>query len=278
MLSSHLKDIISRRLDVEKQEQLRAWVKEITIMKEEASRYGRLGSSAWLSSLTEKFGTFIKARGDLVWSVVVRTVSIGGVEDIQTLAEDLRAIVDLQLEENHHEISELFSKEFGAYIARNSATYFEELNRARSQSQLKISSEIDLFVVSLKRRMATSNEKDQANVFNIYSPVGTIQTGTGSIAHVTQNVDTASMQALSQAFDSVERALHTIRYLDLPREQEVVELVREGSAEVQKDSPNMIKINTYIMTIASIIQGIGALGPAYALLKSAALPFGIVLP
>lgn len=51
-----------------------------------------------------------------------------------------------------------------------------DLSREREKGIRKISTEIDLFVESLKSKESKSDDKSSSTILNIYSPVGSIQT------------------------------------------------------------------------------------------------------
>ncbi len=153
-----------------------------------------------------------------------------------------------------------------------------DLDKEREKAIRKISTEIDLFVESLKSKESMSGDKSSSTVLNIYSPVASIQTGPNSTAYVTQNIDTEAREKILAALKSVEEGLRDIASLPYHPKDEILELIQEGRAEVQKPKPNTTKLRTLLQTIGISIQTVGSLQSAYETLKVALTYFGIALP
>jgi hypothetical protein len=123
-----------------------------------------------------------------------------------------------------------------------------------------------------------SNEKSDQNVFNIYSPVGAIQTGANAIAYPTQYLDTATQERLLNALKFVEEALANTDSLPSHPKSEIVELVQESRVEIQKEKPNTTKLQTLLSTVGASIRTVASLKPAYETLKTVLVYFGVNLP
>lgn len=56
---------------------------------------------------------------------------------------------------------------------------------------------------SLKRKAAINEQEATTTVFNIYSPVGAIQTGNSSIANITQGIDDQVREHLVKVLEEI---------------------------------------------------------------------------
>jgi hypothetical protein len=59
---------------------------------------------------------------------------------------------------------------------------------------------------------------------------------------------------------------------------EVVAVVEETRSELLVDRPNRTKLQAFFSVITSTIQTLASAQPAYQALKTALLPFGVILP
>lgn len=59
---------------------------------------------------------------------------------------------------------------------------------------------------------------------------------------------------------------------------ELLDLIEEGRAEVDKAKPNGMRLTSVFSAIATAIQTAGSLQSAYQALKAALLPLGLPLP
>jgi hypothetical protein len=150
----------------------------------------------------------------------------------------------------------------------------DSFSEAHSDTVDKIYSEIELFVISLKKK-ETKKEKSPT-VMNFYSPVGAVQTGPNTTANITQNIGAEAKDAINTAFNILITKLPEIQ--EFQQKSELVELAEDGKIELLKDKPNPLKIQNYILTIGTMIQTTAALKPVYQLLKQGATYLGFSLP
>lgn len=148
---------------------------------------------------------------------------------------------------------------------------------ARSAALKKVGTEIDLFVYALQKKQGTRTG-GEAPVFNIYSPVGSIQTGDHSISNVTQNLDAEVRTKILDALHQIsERLKDPNTFLAEPKAA-IVELVDEGQQEIRKDKPNFTKLRSILSSVGGSIQTVASMKPAYEMLKQALTFLGISLP
>jgi hypothetical protein len=153
-----------------------------------------------------------------------------------------------------------------------------ELDSAKNQALAKVGTEIDLFVHALKKKEAVETNGTSSTVFNIYSPVGSIQTGDSSIANVTQNIDTEVKEQIRKALEDIELALNQPEVEPSSSKTELIEVVQESKDEIQKEKPNVTRLRSLLTTVGTSIQVVSSLKPAYETLKHALTFLGISLP
>ncbi|MEW5818066.1 MAG: hypothetical protein AB1798_22075, partial [Spirochaetota bacterium] len=154
----------------------------------------------------------------------------------------------------------------------------EELDRARNQALAKVGTEIDLFVHSLKKKADSEKNGSSSTVLNIYSPVGSIQTGNYSIANVTQNIDTEVREQIRKILEEINLALSHSEVETTAPKSELIEIVQESQKELQKEKPDVTRLRSLLITVGTSIQVVSSLKPAYETLKQALTFIGISLP
>ena len=142
----------------------------------------------------------------------------------------------------------------------------------------KRESDIDLYVLALISKLKFEHLPADSVVNNFHGPVGAFQIGQPSTPTATQINNSADSEALRRALDLVEASLPAAATSPGLSTAEVLELVDETRAELAKARPNSIKLRTIASGVATAIQTVGPLQPAYQALKAALLPFGVLLP
>ena len=136
-----------------------------------------------------------------------------------------------------------------------------------------------MFVETLTRqRQQRTDQTEGKPVYNIYSPIGAFQTGAGSSANVVQHIGTQERETLLQALVVVKDALSKLPETAGISKAEIVEMVEDAHAEIQKSAPNRIKMTSILTTVGETIRVVGSMNSAYQSLKTALLPHGITLP
>jgi hypothetical protein len=218
-------------------------------------------------------------RAQIAWQTLFRFVTTSGITYYEGLAEDLKKVIADHLPENLVDLKGFVKEEAEALGLPDLISQLQaEVEGARATTLAKINGEIELFVISLKNRAQVSKDQPEQTVFNIYSPVGAIQTGATAVAYVSQTIDTATRDKLLNVLRELEQRLETVDSLPKHPKHEIIELVKESETEVRKETPNSTKLRTILSAIATSIQTVADLRPAYEGLKEALMYFGITLP
>lgn len=87
-----------------------------------------------------------------------------------------------------------------------------------------------------------------------------------------------NQESLLQALDDIKKYLESGGDLSGFAKEEVIELVDDSRAEVEKPNPNITQLKTYLIGVAISIQTVASLKPAYEAIKLALSRFHITLP
>ena len=279
MLDQQITRIADDRIKLEIAEQNKKVCEDIQRIMSEMAARGSVHSGATIQMLASLCSEATKDRVQLAWVTLFRFFTTGGVKYYDGLAEELKNIVASYIPESLDDLKGYLKKQIELLgMAGLISEAYRRVEAERITALVRINGEIDLFVISLRGREKILSDKSDQNVFNIYSPVSAIQTGSHAIAYPTQYLDASTQERLLNALKGVEEALaHTDALPGHPK-NEIVELVQESQTEIQKEKPNTTKLKASLSTVAESIRTVASLRPAYETLKSLLIYFGINLP
>lgn len=279
MIDQEISKIANDRIRIEIEEQNKSLRTEIDRYKRELAARGTLRSSTTITLVAGLCEDAIKNRAQLIWQTLFRFITTAGISYSAEVADELKSMVAHHLPEKLGDLRE-FIKE-ASKIARSSNLgdrFIDNLNICRKKALAKVGTEIDLFVHSLKKKAESIKGEASSAIFNIYSPVGSIQTGDKSIANITQNIDTEVKVQIQKALEEIISKLNESE-VDTPLpKNELIEVAQESQVEIQKEKPNVTRLRSLLSTIGTSVQVVSSLKPAYNTLKQALAFMGISLP
>jgi len=226
MLDPQVVALANDRIRLEIAEQNKRVSEDISRINSEMAMRGTLRSGGTIKRITSLCSDATKDRAQLAWATFFRFLTTGGIKYYDGLAEELKRIVAQHLPESLDDLKGYVKRTVeNIGISNLDSQMLQMVEDARTAALAKINGEIDLFVIALREREKMSNEKSDQNVFNIYSPVGAIQTGPNAIAYPTQYLDSATQERLLNALKVVEEALANTDSLPGHPKSEIVELV-----------------------------------------------------
>ena len=217
-----------------------------------------------------------EARTLLAWSAVKDVLGAAALQHSETLAAELLAIVDKGA--RRADVREVLRRRIDTRGGAISDPAEFDLDGPTLRAIAKRESDIDLYVLALISKLKVERLPEDSIVNNFRGPVGAYQIGPASATTVTQISNSADSEALRRALDLVEASLPAAANSPGLMADEVLELVDETRAELAKARPNSIRLRIVASGVATAIQTIGILQPAYQALKAALLPFGVLLP
>jgi hypothetical protein len=268
------REIATARVALEFRERQLATAQEVARIKSEMSARGVLFSGMTIQRIREAIGREFDVRGFIAWNVWARALSATRAEITPELASELKAHVRRHLGEECGDLVAHYRDAINL-MQGGAGARIEDLDPLREQAIAKVSSEIDLGLLEAAR--ADPRGANAAPVFNIYSPVGAIQTGAGSSATVHMSFTEAERRPLLEALQAVEHALRDAA-ISTGLRDELTEAVVVARSEVQKNKPNMLTLRGVLTGIGTTIQTLGTASAAYQLLKAAAASIGLHLP
>ncbi len=277
MLDPKFTELADRLIQVEFQERRQHLSREIEYVYNEMADRGIGRSGIAVARIRELCVREVGIRASIVWQMLVKVISSTGVGPSETLAQDLKAEIERYLPPDLPELTQIVRQHADRVrIEQTPST----LNEVRTHALNKVGVEIDLFVHSLMSQ-AQAREGQPASpppVIHIHSPVGVIQTGPGATANVLQDLGTEGREELLRVLRQLSESLAALQELPGSPKEEIIELVHDGITEIQKPTPNGMRLRSILTTVGPAIQTVGALHSVYQALKAAALLLGISLP
>ena len=276
MLDPKVTDLVDRMVRDQfddRREQLRL---EITEVQNEASNRGSARSGSAIKKICDLCAHDIKVRTVIVWQTLLKVLSQTGIVPSEGLAQELKSLVAGY----ESAITVVALQHSDQAVAGTTINSRESLEAALNKAMTKVYTEIDFFILSLVRsNEARETERGSPQpIFNFYSAVGAVQTGSSATANVAINIGPEDREALFRALDLVKSALAGVQSLPANPPAEIIELVDEVKSEIEKPKPNGTRLGSLALTIATAIQTVGSLQPAYQTLKAALLSLGVMLP
>lgn len=266
------------RIKLAIEEQSKELARNIEIRKGQMNARGLLMSSNMVQAVVDECVKTIQKRAEIVWSTLHRALTTVGVDYDDAMEKQLNdasaqyfpdPMADIEAHIN--EITKLMGM---PNLAGNVAP---QVSAARSSALRLINSEIELFVLALKKESASAVPyAPQIHISN--STIGAFQAGHNSTATITQQVQNAGNEGLLRALEIIEKELHKIDSIPGHDKAEITALVADGKAELVKPSPMLAKLKAYLPVVAESLKVVGDLKPAYETLKSAAQAIGLELP
>jgi len=263
--------VANDRIVIEIGEQNRRVSEEISKYKAQMAGRGVLRSGAAVVGIRTLCADAIKNRALLVWQILHRSITTAGISYSSDLGEELKEVMASHMPVTLGDIKGCFKENIEMLTPEGPLRdkSMDELDRSRIEALEKVHTEIDLFILSLKRRAEMSDKESAGTVINVYSPTGAIQTGPHSIAYVSQTIDSEVREKVLHALEEVQAFINDVEDLPEYPKNEILDLVLDGKLEVQEDKPNLTKLRSLLSTVGTSIQMMASAKPAYELLKGA---------
>lgn len=277
MLDIEIINLANRQIQLDIDRQVESLKIEIGRIGADASRRGVYLSSMHFQLVEKACANAVIARGEFVWNILFRCINTVGVSYDADIEQQLKTAVNIHFPEHMNDLKhyvEEIAKKIGML---NTSSLPNEIEKARLASLNKIYTEIELFLLKLKKTPSEAPyNPPQINIHN--SNIGALQTGSGSTANVSQQIDTHAVQEIIKALTLLQKELPSIEALPQNDKSEIIELVDDGIIELKKEKPNFSKVKSFISSIGAAIGVTADLKPAYDTLKVAAAMIGLNLP
>lgn len=279
MIDPQILKITDERIKIEIEQQNQHLRDEIKRVSAEMAARGLGHSGAMIGSISKLYKQYIKNQAHLIWQTLFRFITTSGISYSESLASDLKEIVSKYLPESFPDFKNYILKSASHFGSDNIYNEVEsDLASTRGHTLRLIGTEIDLFVYSLREKSKIKESDNKSTILNIYSPVGSIQTGDNAMANIIQNIDTDLKLQLDDTLKVIADGLEQLDALPAHQKHEINDIVSEGREELKKDKPNSLKLKSLLTTIGTTIQTVASMKPAYDTLKQLLTYFGVSLP
>lgn len=244
----------------------------------QATSLGALQSSRMQIVISDLFASEYQARVDLLWDILQQVLSAHGISLVGNVASDLKGFLDEVLTAQKDALNQELWRNFDRFRSGGMSAFREKVSSQAIVSKNELDAKVDFFVLGLKAR---SHEAGAVGgpVQNFYgSTIGVVQTGNSSTAQVSQSLTMGDTAATERALDAVTDALKAHMELAGFTQAELLELVKEMRQEVTQPKPSRSKLTKIAGGLALAIQTSKDLKPAYELLRTVLLPWGVLLP
>lgn len=277
MLDNSVIDLAHRQIQLACEKQLSDLEFELSSISANAAQNGMLRSSTHILEIQNAYANATTERGNFAWEILHRCITTIGISYDDQLEQQLKAAIEKHLPEHMDGLK---------YRVQQAADQFgmsdivsripDKVEEARQHVRRTIYSEIELFILKLKTKPVELPYLPQINIHN--SNIGALQTGTGSVANISQTINTKAIEEISNALIYMGSELKTVESLPQNDKSEIIELIVDGIDELKKEKPNLSKIKSYVSTIGGAVSFAANLRPAYESLKAAAAMIGLQLP
>jgi hypothetical protein len=238
------------------------------------TKSGRLHSGAAIRSIQKVCADELAARARIVWERLETTHQRLGSPQSETLADDMKRELETYIDEQDQQLKQLATDQL-AYM--HNPHPVDLISGPKASIKEVLFAEIDLYVAGLPY-VNDQHLVGAGTTINITGSVGSIQTGAGSMANVTQSINAADKEALWLALSEAKALLQEIDDATAPEKQDVLQVMSDAETELSKEAPNKTKLRGLLMGAAITIQTIPAMQPAYQAIKAAVLQIGFHLP
>ena len=214
-------------------------------VRSEANKHGMLHSSRTDLGVKRAYEeTYDEICGD-AWSQLHHIAVTVGVKPHEHLVGELRAVFDeVMVPLAKRYLGELAGKRSTAGAI--SGDIVGDAEAAFTRSREIVGTEIELFSSNTEMIVSQSDGNVHIQHYTFSGPIGAVQQGDHSTATVTQNVDTAGVEALRSALESL---------LEKFRDHErLAPLIEESKAEAAKPRPRLERLRSLLTEVKAWVS------------------------
>lgn len=204
----------------------------------------------------------LSTRAGMIWNALTRAQRAFGSPGA-TLADDLRRSFDEFLQEHAVRIGEIVSAQC-SFPTTKAAAQAHVKNTATRLSDI-YGNEAEYFAHEVNTRAANVGSTSITQNFN--GPVGVVQNGAGSVAHV--NISQSEATRIADALLNLRNHIEVAQDLPTAARAQLVEVVDEAKAAVTVSTPNPAKVGAIVSGLGNLVQTVASLRPAWEVVRDA---------
>lgn len=262
--------IVDKRVTQDLEDRREVFAREVSHIKEKMNAMGAFYSGATVKLISGAIGNEFRVRASLIWHAFARALDAKAVVLSNKITSEVKQRLADILDKHSPDLPKHHQELAGITRGPIFGKSVQELKKAALD---RIFTEIDY---ALLKHSAPS--EPGSSVVNVYQSYGIVQTGAGSSASLTINLDSEELSEIEKALESVKETLERSTSLASVERNQAFELVSDIKNEIKRAKPNLFRIRGAMQGLAMTIQTIASAPKAYQLLKGAASLLGLQLP
>lgn len=228
----------------------------------ELNARGLYHSSVHILGLDKLARDEMTASAAALYSALVEAHKAEPVVDIGARIVQLQQMFSIRLEQLAHTLIEARDARL-VPLSKGLLQPIElpEIPRALTRLHAQYGAKIQLLITGIANQQR--GQSAMGNTFNVNAPVGAIQTGDNSTSVITQTVTSPDRSEVLSALQVLTQSLQASQTLTQSQKTEVVEVVNEIRVQANLDSPNKLKLGALLGGLASVVQTIPNVAPAW---------------
>jgi hypothetical protein len=279
MLDPKITDMARERIEVAIDERWSPLARETSEIKSRMISRGVFRSSMTANEFLELYRNELDIQASMAWGQLKTVLMTVGVRDLSEFGTDLKSFIEEMINWLTADLMKRLEEVFRPFekMSRGAANPQDHLEKAKTHAIRKIYTEIDLFEAALTQKGQAAEDPGGTHVTISGGQVGILQTGAFSTASMVVRLDSTSKQEIAKALGAVEKALEEAAHVPFDR-AEISEMIRESKSELGKPRPNVPLLRSLMQGVATSIQTVASLRPAYDAIKGGLALVGVTLP
>ena len=280
MLTEDQKQLALRKFGVESEDQDRLLSLEWGRIKGEASLHGALHGSRTVLYMAEACRDQIRVRAAFAWNCFREVVEATAPEPNEETADQIKTCISEVVENAAAKMkadlaSDVIVRQVGGGAL--SVSYREQIDDAKRLALERMAVGVDLYFATARTRRDDQPGTPITQIYN-WGTIGAVQSGSGSSAKVSQQIEQSDREFILSALATVREALAAVDQARLPAvKEEVLDLTFEVEDEANKETPNWLKLKSGLSTIANVIKDVDTCAQAFEKLTALAALLGFSL-
>lgn len=246
---------------------------EIADLKEQYALRGTLHGTPYLQAVKQRVASELTIRANLAWQRWARALATQPSVPLADLRSTLIGEIErpVRTDAESADLAEYYfeAKRLASALGEPADT----LARMQQQAVEQVAAEVDFAILEATK---TQPAGAQTAMFSFYAPIGVVQTGAGATASVQQTLGATDRDTILHALQAVEQAIALATALARTDRTQITDVVVELRDELTRPQPNLLRLRSGLVDIATPIQTLGA--AAYQLVKGALALLGVRLP
>ena len=239
----------------------------------EAAQNSALHNGRFHLLIAGQFISEYRACGEVLWDAVQRVLESSTAPLTPTTGPEIKQMLLDRLVVLWRTLDADLEATLATY--RGGSALLARLGDAHRDYQVDLFARVDLRL----RQVAASASAVAAPTAQHFhnSQIGAVISGSSNVAHVSMPVHVGDVDATTRAIDGLVTALQGSS-LEANTRSNVIEMLGEMRTETSKPKPNVLRLASLATGASGAIQTAAAARPAYELLRTVLMGWGVNLP